>query len=174
MTTQRSQSSEIGQSRFAERGQSSEERMPDDDSSEKFASDGESSLREKEGKSAVDGQLYGSGGSFGYGGGFEHGGQRGYEVSFSEGEAGASDERYEAQGKFGHDTEGYGREGIGHPGKDEKRPGPEVTDGAPASGHPQADDASKGYSQDSGYAQSGGSPTPGGKADKKKVSRKSN
>jgi hypothetical protein len=168
MTTQRSHSSETGQSRFAKRGQSSEERMPDDDSSEKFAS-----LRQDEGRAPVDGRMYGSGGSYGYGGAFEHGGERGYEVSFG---AGAADtgERYEAQGKFGHDTEGYQREGIGHPGKDEKRPSPEVADGAPASGHPQVDDARKGYSQDSGYAQSGGSPAPGGKADKKKVSRKSN
>jgi hypothetical protein len=173
MTTQRSDSSEIGQSRFAKRGQSSEERMPDDDSSEKFGENGERSLRQREGKPAEDGQLYGSGGSYGYGGAFEHGGQRGYEVSFSGGGA-SMEERYEAQGKFGHDTEGYSREGIGHPGKDEKRPDEAPAAEAPASAHPENEDARKGYSQDSGYAQSGGTPAPGGKADKKKVSRKSN
>jgi hypothetical protein len=171
MTTQRSSVSDVtGHSRFAQRGQSSEERMADDDSAEQFA-------EPAEGESA-DGRAYGSGGSYGYGGAFEHGGQRGYDVSFSSRRSGSeSEERYEATGGFGHDTEGYSREGIGHPGKDEKRPAPEVTDGAPASGHPQVDDASKGYSQESGYVQSGGNPAPGGhetKADKKKVSRKSN
>ncbi|HEX5659746.1 MAG TPA: hypothetical protein VFX59_21275 [Polyangiales bacterium] len=169
MTTQRSHTSDTGHSSFAKRGQSSEERMPDDNSAEKFGPDSED-------KPADDGQMYGSGGSYGYGGAFEHGGQRGYDVSFAEhSPVEAGSDRYEAQGKFGHDTEGTERAGIGHPGKDEKRSGPEVTDGAPASGHPAADDARKGYSQDSGYAQSGGSPAPGGsKADKKKVSRKSN
>jgi hypothetical protein len=163
MTTHRSPQKETGHSSFAEKGISHEERMPDDDSAETFA------------ESSEDGRAYGSGGSYGYGGAFEHDGQRGYDVAFSPASPvdGRSD-RYEAQGKFGRDTEGYEREGLGHPGKDEKRPADAPTQADPSSARPQDDDARKGYSQDSGYAQSGGSPAPGGKADKKKVSRKSN
>lgn len=163
MTTHRNPtSSSEGQSRFAKQGQSHEERMPEDDSAERFAEDGEA---------------YGSGGSYGYGGAFEHSGQRGYDVSFAEHSPvdGGSD-RYETQGQFGHDTEGYQREGIGHPGKDEKRPSDEAPAAEPpASAHPENEDARRGYSQESGYVQSGGNPAPGGqKADKKKVSRKTN
>jgi hypothetical protein len=169
MTTHRTQqdSHDTGLSRFAKRGQSHEERMPDDDSAEKFA--GAS-------KATEHGSAYGSGGSYGYGGAFEHGGERGYQVSFAERRpVNGGEERYEATGTFGRDAEGYSREGIGHPGSDEKRPAGEVTDGAPASGHPAVEDARKGYSQESGYVQSGGNPAPGGhKADKKKVSRKTN
>ncbi len=158
--------------------------MPDDNSAEKFGEDAPPPS-EGDDKAAEDGRMYGSGGSYGYGGAFEHGGQRGYDVSFHESLAGegSTGDRYEAQGKFGRDTEGYEREGIGHPGKDEKRPTNEATKDAPSAEPSQSEDARKGYSQESGYAQSGGNPAPGGagssaradhKADTKKVSRKSN
>ncbi|HEY6878239.1 MAG TPA: hypothetical protein VI299_09470 [Polyangiales bacterium] len=185
MTTHRTshESNPIGRSRFAKRGQSSEERMPDDDSADKFASEGAREEGAREGW-ALDGRVYGSGGSYGYGGAFEHGGQRGYEVSFAQrAPVGENEEPYQATGGFGHDTDGYSRAGIGHPGKDEQRPAEEVGDGAPASGHPSAEDARRedarrGYSQESGYVQSGGNPAPDGqetkRGSKKKVSRKSN
>lgn len=180
MTTHRTthESHQVGRSRFAKRGQSSEERMADDDSADKFSADGVRSLAACEGRTP-DGRVYGSGGSYGYGGAFEHGGQRGYEVSFAErSPVAANEEPYQTTGGFGHDTSGYAREGLGHPGQDEQRPAGEVSDGAPASGHPSAEDARGGDSQESGYIQSGGNPAPGGhetkRSPKKKASRKSN
>jgi hypothetical protein len=182
MTTHRThQPAQEGHSQFAKRGQSSEERMPEDNSSEKFGPDETApegdevrSLAEREGKQPQDGKDYGSGGSYGYGGGFEHGGEKGYDQAPATHAAGEQEEFYESTGGFGHDTEGYRRSGLGHPGREAKRPAAKTADGAPASGHPAAErasepheqqqtDAGKGFSQDSGYAQSGGSPSPGGK-----------
>lgn len=142
MTTQQTPPTHAtGRSRFAERGQSHEERMHDDDSATKFGEDGMPSSAapegvereglEREGLELVDGGAYGSGGSYGYGGAFEHGGQRGYQVSFQGRAAAENEEPYEATGSFGHDTEGYDREGVGHARKDEKRPAREVRGDAP-------------------------------------------
>jgi hypothetical protein len=178
MTTHRTQQpAQEGHSQFAKRGQSSEERMPEDNSAEKFGPDETApegdevrSLAEREGKQPQDGKVYGSGGSYGYGGGFEHGGEKGYDQTPATHAAGEQEEFYESTGGFGHDAEGYRRSGIGHPGREERRPAAKTADGAPASVErapgprkQQQTDAGKGFSQDSGYAQSGGSPSPGGK-----------
>jgi osmotically-inducible protein OsmY len=139
-----------GQSRFAQRGFSHEERMHDDDSARRFPG------RTGPDPRGSQGEPYGSGGSYGYGGGFEHGGERGYENRGPGGRPGPGNEEfYESTGGFGHDVSGYGRQGLGWPGRNEQRLG---TSGAASDRHQPAprDDSRKGYSQDSGYAQSGG------------------
>lgn len=118
--------------------------------------------------------FYGSGGSYGYGGGFEHGGKRGYEDEYRSGgyPGPGNEEFYEATGGFGYDVSGYGREGLGFPGRAERRYG-----GVPGGGVHQAggrryfhedenraaagrgyfeEDARRGYTQHGGYVQSGG------------------
>ncbi|MEY4510774.1 MAG: hypothetical protein RLZZ450_2896 [Pseudomonadota bacterium] len=149
---------QAGQSRFAQRGISHEERMQDDDSARRFP--GRSTGPGP--RSTADGESYGSGGSYGYGGGFEHGGEGGYDERPTRDPSHSRDEFYESTGGFGHDVSGYGRHGLGYPGAGERRLGTRGSEGerrVPRAGH---DDSRQGYSQDSGYAQSGGHRQEGG------------
>jgi hypothetical protein len=145
-----------GQSRFAQRGMSHEERMSEDDSARRFPGEGRTRQDARyDGSPGRD--PYGSGGSFGYGGGFEHGGQPGYrEQNNGRGNYGRGEEFYESRGGFGRDVGGYGREGLGYPGQGEDRYGSPGTQGSRRSPQEGPDDARKGYTQDAGYAQSGG------------------
>lgn len=166
-----SRDQETGQSRFAQRGQSTEERMPEDDSARRFPG-GTPGLRAPERGRAPDPRerergYYGSGGSYGYGGGFEQEGPHGHD-DYNEYRAGGdlgrgNEEFYEATGGFGYDTSAYGRHGLGYPGHGELRGG--LRSGQPTRGQIREDqqrrasgheDARQGYSQGSGYWQSGG------------------
>lgn len=144
-----------GQSRFAQRGFSHEERMHDDDSARRFPGRTGPDPRAQEG-------TYGSGGSYGYGGGFEHDGEPGYEARPQGDRGRGHEEFYESTGGFGRDVGGYGREGLGWPGASENRYGSPGTAGFRRAPQPP-DDARKGYTQDSGYAQSGGERTESGR-----------
>jgi len=145
-----------GQSRFAQRGLSHEERMHDDDSARRFPGQTGPGPR-----ATSDGGSYGSGGSYGYGGGFEHDGEGGYDEGPVRDPGHGRDEFYESTGGFGHDVSGYGRHGLGHPGRGERRLGSPGSAGQRRAPHPSHDDPRQGYSQDSGYAQSGGSRPEG-------------
>jgi hypothetical protein len=142
-----------GQSDFARRGLSHEERMRDDDSSRQFQSgyrpreregydrgrDDSAERRDDRGLREREG-YYGSGGSYSYGGGFEHDRRDPRERRVGEqpehyrsgGELGPGNEEfYEATGGFGYDTSAYGRQGFGYPGSGEQRRG------VPSGGHRQ-------------------------------------
>jgi osmotically-inducible protein OsmY len=143
-----------GQSGFAQKGQSHEEHMQDDNSGELQGSEPQPGAKDTQSAEDVrrmqvlqssrptpepprDG-YYGSGGSYGYGGGFDHGGQRGPEEEYrAGGDPGRGNEEfYEATGGFGRDVSAYGREGLGFPGNGENRQG---TGGTPGGGvHEQA------------------------------------
>jgi len=120
---------------------------------------------------------YGSGGSYGYGGGFEHGGKPGPQEEYrAGGDPGPGNEEfYEATGGFGRDVSGYGRDGLGYPGSAENRAGTAGTPGggihnqggrhyfnedanrvSPRYFNEEAEDARQGFTQQGGYAQSGG------------------
>ena len=158
-----------GHSSFAQRGQSTEERMRDDDSAQRFPgrSPGRSRQSEEQlsdpsrGGYPRDG-YFGSGGSYGYGGSFEHGGPRGYQDRDDGYYQPGGEQFYESTGGFGRDTHAYGRHGLGYPGREEHRtgwsPGPAPRhyineDSNRSVAH---EDARRGYSQESGYMQSGG------------------
>jgi osmotically-inducible protein OsmY len=153
------QRDQVGRSGFAQRGQSHEERMSEDDSARRFP--GEARTREdarydqsRRAPQPQQREPYGSGGSYGYGGGFEHQGERGYEEPQRGNYGRGAEEFYEATGGFGHDV-GYGREGLGYPGRGEDRYGSSGSQGFRRPPQPR-DDARGGYTQDSGFAQSGG------------------
>jgi hypothetical protein len=150
---------EGGQSRFAQRGISHEERMHDDDSARRFP--GRSTGPGP--RSTTDGRSYGSGGSYGYGGGFEHDGEGGYDDGPVRDPSYSRDEFYESTGGFGRDVSGYGRHGLGYPGRGERRFGSQGSEGERRVPRPAHDDPRQGYSQDSGYAQSGGDRQEGGR-----------
>lgn len=181
-----------GRSGFARRGESTEERMSQDDSRHRFQGDprgydrgapahgprgddrsepvgyveqrGEGYRERAARRSTEPRGYYGSGGSYGYGGSFEHGGKPGYEGPQGPSPVHPGEHFYEATGGFGRDTNAYGRHGLGYPGQDEQRwghPGQRrelsrEADRLERSGYRQEDDARRGYSQESGYAQSGG------------------
>jgi hypothetical protein len=182
-----------GRSGFAQRGESTEERMSQDDSRYQFQGDPRGNDRgarpgnargydrgepvgyvEQRGEgyreratraSSTDPRgYYGSGGSYGYGGSFEHGGKPGYEGPDGPTPVHPGEQFYEATGGFGRDTNAYGRHGLGYPGQEEQRwghPGQQRELSREAGrlergGYRQEDDARRGYSQESGYAQSGG------------------
>lgn len=126
-----------GRSKFAQRGQSHEERMPEDDSAQRFQEgaspgpdaeaaqvEGPPGAREQAEEAASEQAAdpgeghYGSGGSYGYGGGFEHEGEPGYQAP-EQGNAGqqGGEEFYESTGSFGHERT-YEREaGVRGAGK---------------------------------------------------------
>ncbi|MET0342106.1 MAG: BON domain-containing protein [Polyangiales bacterium] len=160
-----------GYSGFAQRGQSTEERMREDDSARRFpgrSPDSEYQLSDEPPRGDPREGYYGSGGSYGYGGSFEHDGRQGYQRRAEEGgwTRGGNEQFYEYTGGFGRDTSGYARHGLGHPGREEHRIG---WPAAPGRGYINEDsnrptgrsrdneDARRGYSQESGYIQSGGS-----------------
>jgi len=129
--------------------------MMEDDSAERFPGeargreDARYDARHREG-------YYGSGGSYGYGGGFEHEGERGYQPRDERGQYGRGDEEfYEETGGFGRGVSGYGAAGLGYPGRGEDRYGSSGSRDNVRRPGPR-DDARQGYSQDAGYAQSGG------------------
>jgi hypothetical protein len=192
-----------GHSSFAQRGLSHEERMRDDDSARRFPGhdpaagrtgygqgrgyEGQSNYPQQgergrtpgseQGGRAQEEGYYGSGGSYGYGGAFEHGGAPGYRESEyrAGGDPGRGNEEfYESTGGFGHDVSGYGRQGMGYPGREENRRG--VSGGgthqAGGRGYFSEDnnrtssgrgyfneDARQGFTQNAGYWQTGGSRT---------------
>jgi len=112
-----------GRSRFAGRGQSTEERMRQDDSRYRFDDRQEPvGYVEERGVYREPAHrpdrteprgYYGSGGSYGYGGSYEHGGPDGYDEREGRQGPGRGDEFYEATGGFGHDAGAYGRHGLG-------------------------------------------------------------
>jgi len=120
-----------GQSRFAQRGLSHEERMHDDDSARRFPGQTGPGAR-----ATSHGGSYGSGGSYGYGGGFEHEGEGGYDDAPVRDPRNGRDEFYESTGGFGQDVSGYARHGLGHSGYGERRSGsPEPRAQAPSGAH---------------------------------------
>lgn len=142
-----------GRANFAQRGQAYEERLRDDDSARHFP--GRARTREDV-RDDIDPRegYYGSGGSYGYGGGFEHGGEPGYEEAPRGRYGRGGEEFYESTGGFGHEIS-YGREGLGYPGPAEDRYGSRGSQGFRREPR-RSDDARGGYTQDSGFAQSGG------------------
>ncbi|MDB4975237.1 MAG: hypothetical protein JWN48_3578 [Myxococcaceae bacterium] len=149
---------QVGQSRFAQRGQSHEERMSEDDSAQRFPGEGRTrqDARYDAQQPAPRDGYYGSGGSYGYGGGFDHRGESGYQERPERGSYGRGEEFYETSGGFGREVGGYGRQGLGYPGSNEDRYGSPGARGSQREPHTGHDDPRAGYSQDSGYAQSGG------------------
>ena len=88
-----------GRSRFAQRGQSHEERMPEDDSAQRFPGGAPPTEDTPADVAPLEG-YYGSGGSYGYGGGFEHEGVAGYEDAPHASQGRGGEEFYESTGGF--------------------------------------------------------------------------
>jgi hypothetical protein len=155
-----------GQSEFARRGQSHEERMRGDDSRYRFRDEPVSYVeeRDRDYREPVRRGYYGSGGSYGYGGSYEHGGENGYQNDERAAPVHGDEQFFEATGGFGHDVGAYGRQGLGYPGQNEQRGGHpgqprqihREAERLERSGYRAEDDARRGFSQESGYAQSGG------------------